>query len=108
MLEIFGFQLHGRAPTVIALPVHLPSEQYIYFRNNANEQELQEKIFKKDKTMLTQWMTNNERELLNPLSNAKLQTDEEGNYYPAGPEIMYDKYPKIELHSEIKFTKISF
>ncbi len=92
--KIFGFQLHDRAPTVIALPVHLPAEQYIYFENKATEQELQEKISKKDKTMLTEWMTNNERELLNPLSESQLQTDEKGNYYPAGPEIMYDEYPK--------------
>ncbi len=51
------------------------------------------KISKKGKTMSTKLMESNEWELLNPLSIAKLQTDE-GDYHPAGPEMMYDENPK--------------
>ena len=37
--RIFGFDIHSRSPSVERLPVHLPNDKYVSFKNSQNLQE---------------------------------------------------------------------
>jgi PIF1-like helicase/Helitron helicase-like domain at N-terminus/Helicase len=39
--KIFGYPMHGRSHTIVRLPIHLPDQQSVVFRDNQNIQNIQ-------------------------------------------------------------------
>ncbi len=92
--KLFGFRMHDRYPVVEQLNVHLPEKNKVYYNPNnlINNEEKMFLLEKAKKTKLTEWMTNNKNERLNPLSTTELRTDSNGKINPRGPDLFYWQY----------------
>ena len=103
--KIFQFKMHSRCPNVEVCKFHLPGEQIICYRPDADLHTLMRKE-DLEKTMLTEWFETNKREKDHPLPERALLKDLAGNYFRRGPELLFHEFPEhYKWESGKKFWK---
>ncbi len=89
--KINSFKMGAQHPPVKSIPVHLPEQQYVYF----DEFEDNNNVFESRDTELTQYFANNLKEKNDPLSEEKLGTFRDGTIRPNGFDLLYHEYPQF-------------
>lgn len=97
--RLFSFKIQIKAPTVIQLKVHLPTEVCVTYGADYTIQQLQHAIDKAKKTTLTEFFANNQKETDNPLTDDERGYDVDGNVLPAGPDLLYHQYPEYYTYN---------
>ena len=93
--RILGYELQFRYPSVVRLDVHLPGEQAVFFKEFWTESQKRGALENSQKTKLNQWFAKNEEELRNPLSEAELGVNHDGQVLPRACELKYPEFPKF-------------
>ncbi len=93
--RMFECNMHGRAPSVLPLYVHLPRENYMTYDPKRTYEDLKKACANSKNTTMTQFFKRNELERKQPLSDIERMRDRDGNLKPAGPELLYHEYPKF-------------
>lgn len=60
--RLYGFEIHGRSPSVERLIVHLPNMQFVTYHDGADLEEVIEDP-DSSRTMLTEWFATNQRHI---------------------------------------------
>jgi len=72
------------------------------FGENDDQEKIKASMIKQSKTTLTEWFSNNKKELNNPLSDEERGFDNNHKLYPSGPELHYNEYPQFYTWNRIQ------
>ena len=102
--KMFSFPMHSRCPSVQICKFHLPNEQIICYKPDA---DLEKVVNDEDNkiTMLTEWFETNKREKASPLSVKALGKDLNGNPHPKGPDLLFHEFPEYYSWQSQKYNK---